>query len=110
MSTPAVIHPTLASLFTRAESGHPAVILPEEGGVIPYRDLAAQVDAIASLLRATSLQPGQAVAIVLPNGLEYLVSFLAVTRARLIAAPLNSAYKAEEFRFYLQDAGVRAVI
>jgi acyl-CoA synthetase (AMP-forming)/AMP-acid ligase II len=50
------------------------------------------------------------VAIVLPNGLEYLSSFLAVTKARCIAAPLNPAYKADEYRFYLEDAGVRAIL
>jgi acyl-CoA synthetase (AMP-forming)/AMP-acid ligase II len=33
-----------------------------------------------------------------------------VCRARLVAAPLNSAYKPEEFRFYLEDAEARAVI
>jgi acyl-CoA synthetase (AMP-forming)/AMP-acid ligase II len=38
------------------------------------------------------------VAIVLPNGLEYLAAFLAVTRPPVVA-PLNPAYKAEEFRF-----------
>jgi ATP-dependent Zn protease len=53
---------------------------------------------------------GEVVAVVLPNGLEYLVSFLGVTRARLVAAPLNPVYKAEEFRFYLQDSEARAVI
>src|SRR5262245_30434707 len=49
-------------------------------------------------LRAHSgLDPGQVVAIALPNGAEYLVSFLATTRARLVAAPMNPTYKAEEF-------------
>jgi acyl-CoA synthetase (AMP-forming)/AMP-acid ligase II len=101
---------TLADLFSGADAAHPAVILPEDASVITYRELAEQVESLAATLRQTSLQPGQAVAIVLANGLEYLVSFLAVTRARLIAAPLNPAYKADEFRFYLEDAGARAVI
>lgn len=33
---------------------------------------------------------------------EFVVSFLAVTFARAVAAPLNSAYKPDEFSFYLQ--------
>src|SRR5206468_7171651 len=44
------------------------------------------------------------------NGLEYLACFLGVTRAGLIAAPLNPAYKAEEFRFYLEDTAAAVVI
>jgi acyl-CoA synthetase (AMP-forming)/AMP-acid ligase II len=101
---------TLADLFSRAEPNHPAVILPEDSSATTYRALADQVEELAAALRRGGLEPGQAVAVVLPNGLEYLAVFLAVTRARLVAAPLNPAYKTEEFRFYLEDAGVRAVI
>jgi acyl-CoA synthetase (AMP-forming)/AMP-acid ligase II len=100
---------TLATLFTRADPNPPAVIVPE-GTVTSYRALAEQIEALAAALRQSGLQPGDAVAIVLPNGLEYLVTFLAATRARLIAAPLNPAYKPEEFRFYLEDIGVRVVV
>jgi acyl-CoA synthetase (AMP-forming)/AMP-acid ligase II len=101
---------TLANLLTRAQHAHAAVIVPEAGNSISYRNLADQVEALAALLRCTSLKPGDTVAIVLPNGLEYLACFLAVTRARLIAAPLNPGYKREEYRFYLDDAGARLVI
>src|SRR5437588_12571100 len=101
---------TLADLFSHAEPSHSAIILPEDGSATTYRTFAEQIEALAAMLRQSGLQPGQPVAIVLPNGLEYLATFLAVTRARLIAAPLNPAYKAEEFRFYLEDAIVRAVI
>jgi acyl-CoA synthetase (AMP-forming)/AMP-acid ligase II len=101
---------TLADLFPRAQPEHPAIIFPETGNSMSYGDLVEQVETTAALLRATALTPGDAVAIVLPNGLEFLVCFLAVTRARLIAAPLNPAYKNEEYRFYLEDAGARAVI
>jgi acyl-CoA synthetase (AMP-forming)/AMP-acid ligase II len=99
---------TLADLLARAERNRPAVILPEENGTVTCASLASQIEALASQLGR--LDPGQVVAIVLANGLEYLVSFLGATRARLVAAPLNPAYKAEEFRFYLEDSGARGVI
>src|SRR4051812_14657737 len=101
---------TLADLFSRADPDHPAIILPEEAYAATYRSLTDQVEGLAATLLNSGLEPGQTVATVLPNGLEYLVGFLAVVRARLVAAPLNAAYKAEEFTFYLEDAGVRAVI
>lgn len=101
---------TLADLLTRADATHAAVILPDGPHTTSYRTLAEQVESLAATLRNSGLQPGDAVAIVLPNGLEYLVAFLAVTRARLIAAPLNPAYKPEEFKFYLEDIGVKALI
>lgn len=101
---------TLADLLSRGDANHPAIILPEDDVRTSYRELTDQVEALTGRLRRAGLQPGQAVAIVLANGLEFLVAFLAVTRARLIAAPLNPAYQAEEFRFYLEDAEVSAVI
>jgi acyl-CoA synthetase (AMP-forming)/AMP-acid ligase II len=101
---------TLADLFANADPKHTAVILPEDGSAITYRSLADQVEALAAVLRGFGLEPGETVGIVLPNGIEYLAAFLAVTRARLVAAPLNPAYKAEEFRFSLEDAGARLVM
>src|SRR6516164_5215964 len=93
---------TLAYLFAQADPNHPAVIIPEDHCSTTYQGLGRQVEALAASLQKSGLQAGDAVAIVLPNGLEYLVSFLAATWAKLIAAPLNSAYKNEEFRFYLE--------
>lgn len=39
----------------------------------------------------------------LPNSYEFAVTFLAVCRQRAIAAPLNHAYKEDEFDFYIKD-------
>lgn len=36
---------------------------------------------------------------------QFVVVFLAVTRVKAIAAPLNAAYTEDEFKFYLEDAG-----
>lgn len=111
LSTASMNNPaTIADIFTRPENDHLAVALPEDGTNTTYKSLVEQIESLAMTLRRSGLEPGQAVAIVLPNGLEFLVSFLAVTRARLVAAPLNPSYKADEFRFYLDDIQARAVI
>ncbi|MQG45821.1 MAG: AMP-binding protein, partial [SAR202 cluster bacterium] len=47
---------------------------------------------------------GDRVAFVLPNGVEHIVSFLAVTAAGATVAPLNPAFTKEELRFCLEDA------
>jgi acyl-CoA synthetase (AMP-forming)/AMP-acid ligase II len=46
----------------------------------------------------------------LPNGLEFLVVFLALTRARLVAAPINPVETAEEMRFLIDVPQAKAVI
>jgi acyl-CoA synthetase (AMP-forming)/AMP-acid ligase II len=45
----------------------------------------------------------------LPNGLPAIVCFLAAATAGT-AAPLNPAYKEDEFRFYLEDTGARLLL
>jgi len=86
------------------------MLLPKDGTEIGYGSLSDQVDRLAARLRQSGLDPGQVVAIALPNGIEYLVAFLTATRAWLIAAPMNPAYKAEEFRFFLEDFEARIVM
>ena len=103
------MHSTLAHLWSPKFAAQPAIFIPD-GPEATYGQLQTQIEVVAAMLREGGVQAGEAVAIVLPNNLEYLVTFLATTWARAIAAPLNSAYKVEEFRFYLEDAGARAVI
>src|SRR5919198_3056326 len=102
-----VVMQTLADLFIHTDKRQSAILVPADGTEIGYGSLADQVDRLAARLRQSGLDPGQVVAIALPNGIEHLVAFLASTRARLIAAPMNSAYTAEEFRFFLDDSEAR---
>nr|KJB25811.1 hypothetical protein B456_004G210700 [Gossypium raimondii] len=62
------------------------------------------IDHAASLLIASGIHPGDVVALTFPNTVELVIMFLAVIRCRATAAPLNSAYTAEEFEFYLSDS------
>src|SRR5262245_55320298 len=100
---------TLAELFSDSFAARRAVIIPG-GPVVTHGQLRAQVFRLADALRRGGVESQATVSIVLPNGLEFLATFLATTCAGAIAAPLNSVYKAEEFKFYMEDAEARAVI
>jgi acyl-CoA synthetase (AMP-forming)/AMP-acid ligase II len=102
--------PSLADLLLATDRRESAIILPETDTEIAYGSLSEQVERLACCLRQSGLRPGQTVAIALPNGIEFLVSFLAATRARLVAAPMNAALKVEEFRFLLENSEARVVI
>ena len=93
---------SLANILDNHPEGKSSVLIPG-GPTITYGELRDEVERTAEIL-ATVVAPGQAVSIVLPNGLEFLVSFLAVARAGAIAAPLNSAYTLDEFKFFMEDA------
>ncbi len=104
------IQNTLEHLWSTDFRDATALVLPEDGTRASYRDLSAQLGALVAELRRGGIGPADPVAIVLPNGLEFLATFLATAWARAVAAPLNPAYKVEEFRFYMEDAGCKSVI
>ncbi|MDZ7959605.1 MAG: AMP-binding protein [Aulosira sp. DedQUE10] len=64
---------------------------------------------ISATLNGLGLGVGDRVAIVLPNGPEMAAAFLAVA-ACATSAPLNPAYSAEQFEFYLGDLNAKALI
>jgi acyl-CoA synthetase (AMP-forming)/AMP-acid ligase II len=100
---------TLLDLFASAPHGDAAVILPEQDIRISYAQLRAQVEAVAEALAACGIRRGDRVGMALPNGLPAIVSFLAASMAGT-AAPLNPAYKEDEFRFYLDDTNARILL
>src|SRR5713226_7659010 len=99
---------TLLDVLHFADS-HTAVIVPELGIRVSYDSLRQQVLAMADALAAAGIRRGDRVAIVLPNGLPAIVSFLAASIAGT-AAPLNPAYPYEEFFFFLEDTAARILI
>jgi len=80
-------------------------------GRIPltYGQLRYQVDDVVQQLNAIGLGRGDRIAVVLPNGPDIAVCFLAVTCCATFA-PLNCGYTANEFEFYLSDLGAKALI
>src|SRR5262245_8656529 len=101
--TPSAAQPgTLLDLFAAADRKHAAIVIPERNLRVSYGELRAQVESAAAVLAAAGIRRGDRVGIALPNGLPTIVCFLAASMVGT-AAPLNAAYKEEEFRFYLDD-------
>src|SRR5579871_4035840 len=100
---------TLLDVIEVAPGGATALILPESGTRVSYDSLREQVMAMAGALQGAGIGPGDRVAIALPNGLATIVSFLAASIAGT-AAPLNPAYRYEEFLFYLEDTNAKVLI
>lgn len=95
---------TLADSFG-GDGNATAVIVPDKGSplTITYQQLNDEISDFQRKLAKLGIRPGDAVSIALQNSYEFIVSFLAATWQRAIAAPLNSAYKQDEFEFYIDD-------
>ena len=86
----------------------PAILAPDRK-TLSYGQLSRHIDHVVSLMNDYGLGRNDRIAIVLPNGPEMAVAFLSLI-AGTACAPLNPAYQAKEFDFYLSDINARAVI
>jgi acyl-CoA synthetase (AMP-forming)/AMP-acid ligase II len=100
---------TLLDLLQRIPAEQIAIIVPEENLSVSYGALRRQVESLAGALAAAGIGRGDRVGMALPNGLPQIVAFLAASMAGT-AAPLNPAYKEEEFRFFLEDTNARVLL
>ena len=100
---------TLANVLNPLSATDLAISVPG-GADASYAEFGEEIERVAELLAGAGVQPGRAVSIALPNGLEFMVVFLAVARAGAIAAPLNPAYTVDEFKFYMEDAEAQLAI
>ena len=100
---------TLLDLIRPTPSERTAIIIPETGLRVTYGALRAQVEAVADALAGAGITRGARVGMALPNGLPTIVAFLAASMAGT-AAPLNPAYKEDEFKFFLEDTDARVLL
>jgi len=99
---------TLRGLLAAGEANATAIAAPERTP-LTYAALRAAAARTQDELRRLGVGRRDRVAIVLPNGPEMAVCFVCVACA-CAAAPLNPAYRAEEFEFYLGDLKARLLI
>jgi acyl-CoA synthetase (AMP-forming)/AMP-acid ligase II len=99
---------TVIELLSAGAGGDTAIATVDRPP-LTYAGLRALVaDSVASL-RRLGIGRNDRVAMVLPNGPEMAAAFVAVA-AGATTAPLNPAYRAEEYRFYLEDLDAKALL
>jgi len=76
---------------------------------LTYRALRELVDGTVSTLNGLGVGRNDRVAIVLNNGPEMATCFMAAASGTT-SAPLNPAYRADEFEFYLTDLNAKVLI
>jgi acyl-coenzyme A synthetase/AMP-(fatty) acid ligase len=102
---------TLAQVFS-SQSADVAILVPKKETplTITYQQLHAQVAEFRTKLAKLGVGHGGAVSLALANSYEFIVTFLGASWQRAIAAPLNPAYKQEEFEFYIDDLSSTLVL
>ncbi|WP_166660161.1 class I adenylate-forming enzyme family protein [Actinomycetospora succinea] len=105
----ATAHPqTLVDAVDLAPPGAEAVVGDE--GRLTYGALRDRSTRLAADLVHRGLRPGDRLAILLPNGVRWVVTALAAHRAGLTVVPLNTWYRAAELGHVLSEADVALVV
>ena len=93
----------LLDLLQTGEPGHAALVTAETGDTLTYDGLTRAVSSLAGRLATLGVGRGSRVALVIPGGPDFLLLLLALVSLGAAAAPLNPAYKRDEYEFYLDD-------
>ncbi len=84
--------------------------IAEVGGeALTYGELWDRAARVAGGLRATGLERGDRAAILLANGVDWVLAFWGAQLAGLVAVPVNTRFKDPEVEYVISDSGARHV-
>ncbi len=98
----------LSELLRNGEGSAEAIAAPERKP-LTYDGLRKHVERTVGTLNNFGIGRNDTVSIVLPNGAEMASAFVSIA-AGATTAPLNPAYRQQEFEFYLSDLEARLLI
>jgi len=77
---------------------------------ITYRELLIAAAQLSEFLKQQDISPGERVAVLYDNSIEYVIAFLAVARAGFVVVPLDISLKPDKFKFILDDSETRILM
>jgi acyl-CoA synthetase (AMP-forming)/AMP-acid ligase II len=81
-----------------------------DGRQFSCADFAAAVNRTASMLLARGIKKGDAISLLLPNSVEYIVAYFACWTIGAIAGPVNSLLKAQEIAYVISNSEAKALL
>ena len=95
--------------FVQRYAGNPAFTCL--GQTLTYAELNAKSAAFAAYLQnETSLQPGDRIAVQLPNILQYPIVVFGALRAGIVVVNTNPLYTEREMEHQFNDSGAKAIV
>ncbi|KXK20988.1 MAG: AMP-binding protein [Saprospiraceae bacterium] len=77
---------------------------------LTYNQLDKYADQFAAYLASLGMKPGDKLALMMPNILQYPIALFAAIRAGYIVVNTNPLYTPREMKLQFQDAGVTAIV
>src|SRR5258707_8705781 len=84
----------ILSESARRAPDHPVAVF--DGGQLTYRQLDQASDRVAASLAAAGIEPGERIALQLPNIPQFLISYFGILKAGAVVVPMNVMLRAPE--------------
>jgi long-chain acyl-CoA synthetase len=103
----ALLHEVLEHT-TRAYPQNPALIFHDR--IVTYAELHSATLHVAAGLKASGIEPGDRVALLLPNCPAFVIAYYAATRIGAVVVPANPQLRPAELTYIWNDANVKLVV
>ncbi len=103
--------PTLGHLLESAAAEYtekPLFVF--EGASVSYREVNRRVNRVANGLRGIGVAKGDRVGVMLPNGLEFPITWLAIAKLGAVMVPININYKEHDLAYILSDSQAETLV
>lgn len=101
---------SLVDRWSRETPSKPALISPEKEETLTYTAFKKATENFAAALQEMGVGQGERVLCLLPNSVEFVVSFYGTMRAGAIFVPVNPAYRAHDLGIILFDCTPKLII
>jgi long-chain acyl-CoA synthetase len=101
------MHPSIHAARTPDK---PAIVMAGSGIVVTYGELEARSNRFARLLRASGLQAGDHVALLVENHPRFYELCVGAHRAGLVYTAISTRLTVGEARYIVEDCGARAIV
>ena len=97
---------TLPEILDAVVARHPGKTAIVDGDRRPtYLELQRTIRTLAGRLHALGVRPGDSIAVMLPNGADFVAGFFAVADLGAVVVPLNVQYRQKELDHFIRDSG-----
>src|SRR5262249_7795251 len=94
----------------RARNEGDVAFMVDDGDTLTFGELEGRARALAARLVAAGVVPGSRIGLLMPNGIEWAVTAVAVMRIGAVLVPLSTLLRVRELEAQLRVANVVALI
>ena len=100
----------LATILQASRLNAPDDVVIRDESELTYGELARQAAGVAAALRARGIEPGDKVALLIPNVREFTIAYFGILYAGAAVVPINVLAAAQEVAYFLEDSQARLLI